>query len=217
MEQVVARAGFGDGGAKLSDLSGGQHHGHGLDVVPGGPVLHPSHPAGIGGDIASQCGQLFSGIGGIKTSVGQSVLRQLLEQNPGLDCDREIFQVISQNPVHAGGAEDHASKNRDAAAHQPCASAPGGDGDVVCIAEFHHRRSLFRGENFHGSLGGMDPVDGHFIPTVVGIDLTAGSDPAGDNGFQLCQELLGDRLIGSHNGQPPFACMGGPVPDPMKI
>ena len=69
-------------------------------------------------------------------------------------------------------------------------------------------------------MASYQPVTQEFLAQLESIvpgRVTAGSDPAGDNGFQLCQELLGDRLIGSHNGQPPFACMGGPVPDPMKI
>ena len=136
--------------------------------------------------------------------MGQGVLRQLLEQNPGLDGDGEVLQVIVQDAVHPGGDQHHPAVQRDAAPHQARAGAPGGDGDVVVVAQLHHGSSLLRGEDFHRRLRHVDAVDGHFVPPVVGVYVLAGGNPAGGDGLQLGKDLLGDRFIGCHSGRPPL-------------
>ena len=198
VEQAVAGAGLAHGGAEAGDLAGGQHHGHGLHIIPGGAVLHAPHAAGVGGYVAAQGGQLLAGIGGIHAPMGQGVVRQVLEEHAGLNGDREVVQVIGQDLVHLGGADDHAPADGGAAAHQAGTGAPGGDGDIVLITHLHDTGHLFGGEGVDGHLGHPGAVDGHLVPGVVGVDLFADHHPARDYLFQFRNDFRCDRIVLSH-------------------
>ena len=204
VQEVIAGAGLGDRGAEVGDLAGGQDHGHGLHIVPRGPVLHAPHAAGVGGDVAAQGGQLLPRIRGIETFMGQGVLRQLLEENTGLDGHGVVVQVIAQDLVHFGGGDDHAAHHGHTATHQPCARTAGGDGDVVFIAQLHHGGNFLRGQGIHRRLRHAGAIDGHFVPAVVGVHVVPEIDPSGGDFFQLFYDLFGHRLIASHTHNPPF-------------
>ncbi len=83
VQQAVTRAGLGHGGAEVDDLAGGQDHGHGLHIIPGGAVLDGPHAAGVGGHVAAQGSQLLAGIGGIQQPWARASSASSWSSTPG--------------------------------------------------------------------------------------------------------------------------------------
>ena len=89
----------------MDDFSGGQHHGHGLDIIPGGSVFHCPHAAGIGGDVSAQGSEFFTRIGRIEHPVFQCIFGQGIQQDPGLYPHVHILFIVTQDLVHPGSAQ----------------------------------------------------------------------------------------------------------------
>lgn len=130
--------------------------------------------------------------------MGQCIFGQLLEQDAGLNGYGEIFQIIGEDPVHLGGADDHTSADRRTAAHQAGSGSPGGDRDTVFITDFKDARHLLGGENVDGDFRHLDTVDGHFIPGIVRVDAAASDDPTGDDFGKLVNNCRGYWIVICH-------------------
>ena len=100
VHEGVAGRGFGHGGAHAGDFSAREHHRHGPDVIPGGPVFNGAHAAGVRRHVGADAGELLARIGGIHHAPGETVRRQVGQQDAGFDIYDEVFQIVGQDPVH---------------------------------------------------------------------------------------------------------------------
>ena len=131
MQQAVAGAGLADRFAEFNNPPVCQDDRESQDIVPGNPVLHRAHAAGVGGDVAAHSGGFLAGIRWIHEAVGQCVCRQVLQQDTRLNPDNQVVHVVFQDPVHAPGAEYHTACQRNTASHQTGSRSPAGNGNAV--------------------------------------------------------------------------------------
>ena len=183
--QVVAARRLHEPAAGADDLAGAEHHLEAQDVVAGHAVLDGPHPAGVGGDVATEAGRLLAGEHRVDQPVGDEGRVQSGQGHPGLDHGHVVGRVDLEDAVHPLEGHHHAALDRPAAPGQPGARSARGERNPLGPGRPDDGRHLVGGPRPHHGPGPDGQLAERLVVGVVVVHPLAQVDVVGtDRGHQ---------------------------------